>query len=141
DPVVSVIMVDHHKHPGRVPAGRGLVTLLTNPRTVPELIDAPDGDVAHRLIAHGERFLPGLRRALVRSRVHRFRHGLPEATPAALRLRPDFLARPTRCVEYAGDWLMLCPASEGALRSASVAARRILAHLPRPQVAVSRRSR
>ncbi|MGH3910489.1 MAG: FAD-dependent oxidoreductase, partial [Pseudonocardiaceae bacterium] len=141
DRVISVIMVDHHKNPGRAPRGRGLVTLLTCPQATRELIDAPDDEVARHLIEQGERYLPGLRSATVDTSVHRFRCGLPEATPGALRLRPDFLTRPTRCVDYAGDWLMLRPASEGALRSASLTAQRILARADDPRAATSRRSR
>lgn len=138
DRVISVIMVDHHKNPGRAPQGRGLVTLLTCPPATRELIDAPDEEVVHRLTEQGERYLPGLRRATVDTSVHRFRCGLPEATPAALALRPDFLTRPTRPVDYAGDWLMLRPASEGALRSASLTAQRILARADHPRAATSR---
>lgn len=141
DPVLSVIMLDHHKNPGRTPRGGGLVTLLAGPAAIRELIDAPDHEVAGRLTEHGERYLPGLGIASLHTAVHRFRCGLPEASPAALRLRPGFLSRPTRCVEYAGDWLMLRPASEGALRSASVAAQRILARADRPRALTSRRSR
>lgn len=130
---VSVLMIDHHKHPGRVPAGAGLVTLLASPDATRELIDAPDREVSHHLVTDAERYLPGLRDACVESAVHRFRHGLPEATPAALRLRRAFLDRPARSVEYAGDWVMARPASEGALRSASLAAHRILARVEQPR--------
>jgi oxygen-dependent protoporphyrinogen oxidase len=141
DRVISVIMVDHNKHPGRAPQGCGLVTLLACPQSTRELIDAADREVVDRLTGQGERYLPGLRRATVDTSVHRFRYGLPEATPAALRLRPGFLARPTRSVDYAGDWLMLRPASEGALRSAALAAQRIVTHVDRPRVVTSRRTR
>ncbi|MGH3963567.1 MAG: protoporphyrinogen/coproporphyrinogen oxidase [Pseudonocardiaceae bacterium] len=128
DPVVSVIMVDHLKHPGRAPSGRGLVTLLTCPLTTRELIDAPDEEVVRRLTTQAERYLPGLRQATVANFVHRYRHGLPEATPAAVGLRSEFLRRPLRAVDYAGDWVMLRPASEGAVRSADLAAWRVMAH-------------
>lgn len=141
DRVLSVIMVDHHKHPGRAPRGAGLVTLLSGPPATRELIDAPDAEVVRRLTEQGEGYLPGLRRATVDTSVHRFRCGLPEATPAALALRPDFLSRPTRPVDYAGDWLMLRPASEGALRSACLTAQRILARADRPRATTPRRSR
>lgn len=141
DPALAVIMLDHHKNPGRAPRGGGLVTLLASPAATRELIDAPDHEVSGRLTEHGERYLPGLRIGTVHTSVHRFRCGLPEASPAALRLRPGFLSRPTRCVDYAGDWLMVRPASEGALRSASLAAQRILARAERPRAVTSRRSR
>ena len=49
-------------------------------------------------------------------------------TPASLRGRTAFLRRPVRAVEYAGDWLMGAPNSEGAFRSADLALARISAH-------------
>jgi oxygen-dependent protoporphyrinogen oxidase len=104
------------------------VSLLTSPRATRELIGATDTEVVDRVVEQGERYLPGLRRAIRAHFVHRFRHGLPEATPVALRLRADFLRRPLRTVDYAGDWLLLRPSSEGAIRSADLAAWRVMAH-------------
>ena len=127
NPVVSIITLDHHK-PGRTPPGRGLVTLLTSPRATRELIDAPDDEVVGRVTVQGERFLPGLRQVTRASAVHRFHYGLPEATPAAVRLRAEFLRRPVRALDYAGDWLMLRPSSEAAIRSADLTTARIVAH-------------
>jgi oxygen-dependent protoporphyrinogen oxidase len=127
DRLVSAVFVDTNKTPGRVPAGRGLVSLLTSPQATRELIDATDADVVSCVTEQGERYLPGLRQATRAHFVHRFRHGLPEATPAALRLRADFLRRPLRSIDYAGDWLLLRPNSEAAVRSADLAAWRVLA--------------
>jgi protoporphyrinogen/coproporphyrinogen III oxidase len=126
--LLGAITIDHNKAPGRAPTGRGLVSLLTSPKATRELIDATDTEVVERLVEPGERYLPGLRRATRTHFVHRFRHGLPEATPAALRLRAGFLRRPLRAVDYAGDWLLVRPSSEGAVRSADLAAWRVLAH-------------
>ncbi len=128
-PLLSGFTLDHHKAPGRVPAGRGLVSALTRPVATRELIDAPDRDVVRRVTEQAERYLPGLGQSARARFVHRFRHGLPEATPAALRHRSDFLRRPPRAVDYAGDWMMLSPASEGAFRSAELAAGRVRAWL------------
>ncbi|WP_433369614.1 protoporphyrinogen/coproporphyrinogen oxidase [Streptosporangium sp. CA-115845] len=129
DPLVNVITVDHHKHPGRVPAGRGLVSLVASPRGTAELIDAPDEEVKDRLTARAEHFVPGMAACVTSAHVHRFRYGLPEATPRALELRAAFEARPASAVEYAGDWTALRPCSEGAVASAARAAARVLAHL------------
>ncbi|MDP8970671.1 MAG: FAD-dependent oxidoreductase [Actinomycetota bacterium] len=128
EPLLAGFTLDHHKAPGRVPAGRGLASILTRPPATRELIDAPDREVIQRVSDQAERYLPGLGRVMGAQFVHRFRHGLPEATPAALRLRSGFMRRPTRTVEYAGDWVMLRPASEGAFRSAELAAVRVQAH-------------
>ena len=127
DPVLGGILIDHAKHPGRVPAGRGLITLLAAPSAIPELLNAPDGEVARRVAGAAERFVPGLAAATVTTFVFRFRHGLPEATPAALALRRGFLRRAAGPVDYAGDWVMLRPSSEGAVRAAGLAAARIRA--------------
>ncbi|KOX12532.1 amine oxidase [Nocardiopsis sp. NRRL B-16309] len=133
DALVNVITVDHNKHPGRAPAGRGLVSVVTSPRGTAELLDAPDAQVVRRLLDRAERFVPGLAARVRTAHVHRFRYGLPEATPRALEARAAFAARPASAVEYAGDWVALRPCSEGAVSSAALAARRVLAHLSRPR--------
>jgi oxygen-dependent protoporphyrinogen oxidase len=127
--LLGAITIDHNKAPGRVPTGRGLVSLLTCPGATRELIGATDTEVVQRLTEQGERYLPGLRQATRAHFVHRFHHGLPEATPTALRLRAGFLRRPLRAVDYAGDWLLVRPSSEGAVRSADLATWRVLARL------------
>ncbi|HEX2130229.1 MAG TPA: FAD-dependent oxidoreductase [Actinophytocola sp.] len=129
EPVLAGIIVDHVKHPWRAPPGRGLLTLMTTPSAIPRLVGAPDHEVAATLLAPAARHVPGLDAAVTATVVHRFRHGLPEATPAALRLRAGFAARPPGPVDYAGDWEYLRPSSEGAVRSAARAASRALAHL------------
>lgn len=129
EPVLSGIIIDHAKHPGRAPAGKGLLTLMANPRTIRELQDAPDTEVIARLTTAATRYVPGLASATVANFVHGFRYGLPEATPAALRLRSAFMARPGAPVDYAGDWLTLRPSSEGAVRAGALAASRTLARL------------
>ncbi|GAA1073914.1 protoporphyrinogen/coproporphyrinogen oxidase [Nocardiopsis composta] len=127
DPLLGVVTADHNKHPGRVPAGRGLVSLVASPAGAAELLDAPDA--ADRLAARAERFLPGLTGRIRAARAHRFRHGLPAPGPDALRARPAFADRPPAAVDYAGDWVALRPCSEGAVSSAALAADRVLAFL------------
>jgi oxygen-dependent protoporphyrinogen oxidase len=124
--VCTGLILDHIKAPGRAPEGRGLVSLFASPWASPDLLGAPDEEIAETLLAEAERFLPGLNAATVTTVVHRFPAGLPETTPHALRARPAFLTRPTRAVEFAGDWLMLRPSSEGAIRSARIAGSRLL---------------
>jgi oxygen-dependent protoporphyrinogen oxidase len=126
--VLAGLLVDHHKHPGRVPPGRGLLSLLAAPSVTRDLLDASDTEIAETLRTAAQRYVPGLREACTATVVHRFRHGLPEATPAALGLRARFAARPLGPVDYAGDWVLLRPSSEGAIRSAAGAAARVLAH-------------
>ncbi|MGW2764450.1 hypothetical protein [Streptomyces sp. NPDC001275] len=69
-----------------------------------------------------ERYLPGLAEAAREARVVRW----PVGQPAALRLRRALLDRPARRVDHAGDWVMLRPNSEAAVRSAEIAAHRVL---------------
>ncbi|MCK2241554.1 MULTISPECIES: NAD(P)/FAD-dependent oxidoreductase [unclassified Crossiella] len=127
DGVLGGIVVDHAKHRSRAPHGKGLLTLLAAPRAIPDLLDAPEDLVTGTLTTAAEKYVPGLAAALISAHSHRFRHGLPEATPAALRLQPAFHRRPPGPVEYAGDWILLRPNSEAAVRSALLAARRIQA--------------
>jgi oxygen-dependent protoporphyrinogen oxidase len=117
--------LEHNKCATRAPAGRGLVTMLTSPSASRALIDATDEEVTRVCTGQAERYLPGLLNATLATFVHRFQHGMPEVTPATLRLRPDFMRRPAAPVEYAGDWVMLRPCSEGAFGSAAIAAARI----------------
>ncbi|WP_042421428.1 protoporphyrinogen/coproporphyrinogen oxidase [Streptacidiphilus anmyonensis] len=126
--VCAGLLWDHLKNGGRVPPGRGMVGLFATPGLAADLLDAPDAEVTRLLVGEAERFLPGLRAATTRTLVCRFRHGLPEATPAALRLRGAFAARPAGPVDYVGDWTLLRPNSEGAVRSGEQAARRAVAH-------------
>jgi oxygen-dependent protoporphyrinogen oxidase len=129
DAVVSTILVDHVKHPDRAPRGRGLVSVLASPEQAPALLAASD-EVGARILGRAtERFVPGLRAATVRTVVHRFRHGLPEATPEAVLTRAAFEARLGGPVDYAGDWVRLQPNSEGAVRAGEQAAERVHARL------------
>ncbi|MFI6176480.1 protoporphyrinogen/coproporphyrinogen oxidase [Nonomuraea sp. NPDC051191] len=129
DPVLNVITVDHHKHPGRAPAGTGLISLITSPRGTAALMGESDEKIADQLVGRAERFVPGLACRVARFHVHRFPYGLPEATPRALALRTAFEGRPGSAVDYAGDWVSLWPCSEGAVAAAERAAARVLARL------------
>ncbi|MFF9127665.1 protoporphyrinogen/coproporphyrinogen oxidase [Streptomyces sp. NPDC014889] len=126
DRVFAGAILDHVKAPDRVPAGRGLISLFASPYASPGLLERPDDEIVSAVAGRAERYLPGLAGATREARVVRWPVGLPEATPAALRLRRAFLDRPARRVEYAGDWVMLRPNSEAAVRSAEIAAHRLL---------------
>ncbi|SDC53305.1 FAD-dependent oxidoreductase [Actinokineospora iranica] len=125
NPELAGIVLDDRKHPGRVPPERGLVTLVAGPSVSAELLSATDGEIAATLTEQAERYVPGLADALRATVVTRFRHGLPMPTPAAMAARPDFVRRPPSTVEYAGDWWLLRPSSEAAVRSAELVAERL----------------
>ncbi|MGW5877546.1 protoporphyrinogen/coproporphyrinogen oxidase [Nocardiopsis terrae] len=129
DPLLAVVTVDHAKHPGRAPRGRGLVSLIATPSGAEELLDAPDDVVVRRLVERAERVLPGVSARVRGALTHRFRHGLPLPEPRTLAARPAFAARPPAAVDYAGDWTSLRPCSEGAVTSAFTAAERVSAFL------------
>ncbi|MEU3713777.1 protoporphyrinogen/coproporphyrinogen oxidase [Streptomyces catenulae] len=141
EPDLSGLMLEHNKGCGRAPEGRGLVSLMAGPEAARELVDAPEGEILARVGDAAARYLPELRAATLRTFVHRWPHGIPEATPRALAHRDAFLARDAAPVEYAGDWLMLRPSSEGAVRSAELAAARVLSRLPRTAPSLPGRSR
>jgi protoporphyrinogen/coproporphyrinogen III oxidase len=130
DPVLSCVIADHVKNPRRAPAGKGLLTLMADARTLPDLLRAPHSEVVDRLTTAARRYVPELNTVGRQFFVHAHPHGLPEATGPALGLRSRFMARGPRPVEYAGDWVMLRPSSEGAVRSGALAASRVLARLP-----------
>lgn len=132
--ICSGLLLDHLKAEGRAPRGRGMVSVFAAPWAAPRLLDADDTEAAATLTGEAERFLPGLARATTRTLVHRFRYGLPEATPEALGLRAAFAARPAGPIDYAGDWTLLRPNSEGAVRSAEQAVLRAAARTAAPLV-------
>nr|MDQ3579656.1 FAD-dependent oxidoreductase [Actinomycetota bacterium] len=134
NPELSGFILDDRKHPGRVPPGRGMVTLVAARGIADDHIDAPEADVVRVLMGHAERYLPGLASACITTVVSRFRYGMPMPTARALALRPEFLARPLGPVDYAGDWYTMRPSSEGAVRSAEIVAERVLAATRAPLV-------
>ncbi|MEU8882739.1 MULTISPECIES: protoporphyrinogen/coproporphyrinogen oxidase [Streptomyces] len=129
EPLLSCVIADHLKCPDRAPEGRGLISLLAAPRRIPELAGASEEEAARRLTDAAERYVPGLGAALTATHVQHWPEAMPELTPRALAVRAAFLRRPTRSVEYAGDWVAARPSSEGAARSGALAAARVLAHL------------
>lgn len=128
--VLAGVVFDHIKHSGRVPTGKGLVTAFPNTEATREMFATGDDEVIARVVEAARRYLPGLdcRAALV----HRHPHALPECTPAALAALPRFRTRSLGPVDYAGDWTILRPHSEGAVRTATLAASRTLGRLGSP---------
>lgn len=120
--LLAALLFDHLKHPDRVPAGTGMVTAVVNAESTPELLAAPDHEVASRVTEAARRYVPVSGAA----HVHRHAHALPECTPAALAALPGFRGRAIGPVDYAGDWVNLRPHSEGAVRTAALAASRAL---------------
>ncbi|GAB3301995.1 protoporphyrinogen/coproporphyrinogen oxidase [Parasphingorhabdus pacifica] len=129
DDTLAAIIFDHVKHPGRAPTGKGLLTVMPNAATAPGLLEATDDEVIAQVTAAVPRYLPGFDAVHRGSSVHRHRHAVPEATPTALQRLASFRGRAIGPVDYAGDWVLLRPASEGAVRAGALAASRTLCHL------------
>ncbi|SIO85323.1 NAD(P)/FAD-dependent oxidoreductase [Nocardiopsis sp. JB363] len=129
DPRIGVVTIDHAKHPGRAPRGRGLISLIATPTAARDLMDAPDDEVDRRLLERVERYLPGATARVRGTVTHRFRHGLPLPEAHTMSARPAFVDRPPAAVDYAGDWISSRPCSEGAVASAYTAAERVFAFL------------
>lgn len=127
DAVLGGLTVEHRKAPDRAPAGAGLVTLLPAAATTPELLDRDDDEIVRPLLERAERYVPGIGAACRHAAVHRFRYGLPEATPAAVARSSAFLDRPAREIDYAGDWIFQRPTSESAVRSSETVVARLAA--------------
>jgi len=111
---------------GRSPQGRSIISLFASSPPEPELLAAGDGKVAAELAARAAPCFPWLEGAVAKAVVHRLGHGVPTGSPEALRQRRAFAARPHRPVDYAGDWTLLVPSVEAAVRSGMTAATRLL---------------
>ena len=98
--ILAGLTIDQLRHPGRVPDGRGLVTVLAAPPTTADLIGAPDDTVARCLLSEAEDYLPGLGAATLTTLVHplpvRPARGEPSRPSPARRLPPP--SRPSRRV-------------------------------------------
>ncbi|WP_067226158.1 NAD(P)/FAD-dependent oxidoreductase [Streptomyces sp. NBRC 109706] len=124
--VLGGLTVEHNKAGNRAPAGRGVITLLPSTKVTAELLQESDEKIAGTLLERAETYVPGIGAACHTTLVHRFPQGAVEPSPRALAARPAFAARPAGPVEYAGDWVFLRASSEGAVRSGTHAAARVL---------------
>lgn len=129
NPAFGGFILDDRKHRGRVPAGRGMVTLFAG-TAAGRLLDLPNDEVVDTLLRQAARYLPDLASVCRVSIVVRFRHGLPMPTAASLATRDEFVRRPVSAIDYAGDWCTQRPSSEGAVRSAELVVRRVLRDNP-----------
>ncbi|MGH3861534.1 protoporphyrinogen/coproporphyrinogen oxidase [Actinokineospora sp.] len=129
NPAFAGFILDDRKHPERVPAGRGMVTLFAG-QSAGRLLERSNDEVVETLVRQAARYLPDLAAACRVSVVVRFRHGLPMPTAASLATREVFVRRPVSSIDYAGDWCVQRPSSEGAVRSAELVAQRIMADNP-----------
>jgi oxygen-dependent protoporphyrinogen oxidase len=59
-PGIMVILVEHNKAPGRVPEGKGALTVLTDPRWAEELMDEDDESAVKQVLEATETLLPGI---------------------------------------------------------------------------------
>jgi oxygen-dependent protoporphyrinogen oxidase len=110
----------------RAPEGHAVLSLFSSTPPSPRLLAASDGEIAAELARRASPCFPWLEGAVVKALVHRIEPGVPSGSPEALRRRRAFADRPLRPVEYAGDWTLLAPSVEAAVRSGMTAAARLV---------------
>lgn len=110
----------------RSPEGRSIISLFASTPPGPELLAAGDDDIAKDLARRASPCFPWLEGAITKAIVHRLDQGVPSGSPEALRQRRAFAGRPPRSIDYAGDWTLLAPSVEAAVRSGMTAATRLL---------------
>lgn len=127
--VVSAVCVQSRKLPGLVPDGGDALVALPAPAAVGHMIEEDDERIVGRVIAALDGAFPGMSDRVTSTRVDRFTDGYTLFGPGHLQ----------RLTSFDGDWLparlalagayMCAPSVEGAVRSGSRAAHRILERL------------
>jgi protoporphyrinogen/coproporphyrinogen III oxidase len=116
------------KPAGLVPAGLGALVVYPAPARVQELSGLTPEAVVERLLPAVTRLLPRVADTVTRARVQVLPGGSTQMPPGALRRLREGPAELPRRLALAGDYLV-APTVEGAVRSGTRAADRILAVL------------
>lgn len=82
---VGSLVFDHHKGPGRVPSGKGLVTAILNEPASRASMHLPDDDVVNSVLKDVDSVFPGLSDQLLFTRIYRWEHGAVQFPPGTLR--------------------------------------------------------
>ena len=120
---LAAITIESHKDPRRAPHG-GLFNLMLCGGSAATLLAAPDHTLLAAVLPEAERYLPGLRAALVGTRIFRWPHAEPRSPVGRARAvhayRADCRRTPRRLL-LAGD-AFGAPFAEGAAESGRWAA-------------------
>lgn len=82
---VGSLVFDHHKGPGRVPSGKGLVTAILNEPASRASFHSPEEDVVNSVLKEVDSLFPGFSDKLLFTRVYRWEHGAVQFPPGTLR--------------------------------------------------------
>lgn len=125
-PGLSGIMLDHNKGPGRVPAGKGLISSYSTAEWAAELFEDSDDLVAKHMVDAVEEVFPGIGGSVEFVRVHRWAQSAVYSRPGTYAGLAEFNRhRPHGPVHLAGDYFSTST-MEAATRSGERAAAEIL---------------
>ena len=83
--ILATLVVDHHKGPARIPAGKGLVTAILRDEASRALSEQSDGTITAEVLKETGFVFPGFSEHVIFSRVYRWPYGAVQLTPGALR--------------------------------------------------------
>ncbi|MFD9624038.1 protoporphyrinogen/coproporphyrinogen oxidase [Streptomyces virginiae] len=130
DPDVNVMILDHNKMPGRVPAGRGLVTVYWHRNWAARCWDLDDETVLHRAVAAAQRVLPEIEGNLEAGYVWRWDPCTVARPVGQFRALAAFAAGhdPSDPIQLAGDYFAITTV-DSSVTSGERAAARLIAQL------------
>lgn len=105
-PDLFAVVMEHNKAPGRVPQGKGMASLYTMSDWSEKLIELDDAAVVERIVAAGERVVPGLSRLVEFSHVNRWYPVIVYSEPGSYRRLVALKAElaPLRRIRFGGDY-------------------------------------
>jgi oxygen-dependent protoporphyrinogen oxidase len=107
DPRLYLVGLEHNKLPGRVPPGKGLVSLYPSSEWSQELYDKDDDVVSKELLAGLEPLVPGVTDNVEFTMVTRWRRGWMRSWPGYWQETAEFIRRSEsrdRLIQLAGDY-------------------------------------
>ncbi len=105
-PDLFAVVMEHNKAPGRVPAGKGMASLYTMSDWSEKLIDLDDDTVVRKIVAAGERVIPGLSGMVEFSHVNRWYPVIVYSEPGTYRSLVTLKQQldPRSPIKLAGDY-------------------------------------
>ncbi len=82
--LISTVVFDHLKSARRVPAGKGLVTVVLKEAASRDLYEASEARIQSEVLAEMEKVLPSFGRRVTFSRMYRWEHAVLQFPPGAL---------------------------------------------------------
>lgn len=106
-PGLLAVVMEHHKAPGRVPAGKGMVTVYTETSWAEELLGDDDDVVSKKVLEALESVCPGVADSVEFAAVSRWERMGPITWPGfwrEMQLFHDIRRRRDRRIQLAGDY-------------------------------------